>query len=52
MEPESLAWVYAFWEEIRPEEMMTLEELGQKIQGLNGQEFVMSVPLGGEDYGR
>ncbi len=52
METESLAWIYAFWEEIRPEEMMTLEELEQKIHELNGQEFVMSVPLGGAEYGR
>ena len=52
MEEGLLEWACAFWEDMEPEEMMTVEDLRQQVLSLTGQEFVMSVPIGGTAHGR
>ena len=49
MGEEKLEWITVFWEEAG--EILTLEELKQQVLTMEG-EFVMTIPLGGEDYVR
>lgn len=36
----------------RPAGRTTLKELAEEIQKLDGQEFIMTVPIEGREYGR
>lgn len=33
-------------------EILTADELARQIRSLEGQEFFMSIPIGGEEHGR
>ena len=33
-------------------ETLTVDELARQIHSLEGQEFFMSIPIGGEEHGR
>lgn len=32
--------------------ILTVDELARQIRSLEGQEFFMSIPIGGEEHGR